>query len=152
MAAYTTKKCPHCGKTYSFMEPKGTGNYGSPLRICASCGKPFVDKDYREIAISGVRKIDTQRFSFAWVTFIIISLFFAGFGLYTGSNSFVIGGLVFSLLSAWCIYSDISKFDERQAGLAKETKESYERLKDEKYRQILRDLGYSIPEEVENEY
>ena len=60
---YITKKCPHCGKAYSIMQPKGTGFYGSPIRHCSKCGKDFIDKDYREIAIDGIRNVDTQKLS-----------------------------------------------------------------------------------------
>ena len=131
-----------------FMQSKSTVGYGSPFRICNSCGKTFFDKDYHEIAIDGIREIDKKRFSFGYVIFLIFCLFVTVVGIYTANQSAILGGLALCLLFAWCIYTETLKFNERQAWLAKETEASKERLKDETYRQALRELDYDIPEEV----
>ena len=60
---YITKKCPHCKFAYMLMEPSGGQDYGSPIQTCQKCGRQFIDKDYREIAVSGIRKTDTKKVS-----------------------------------------------------------------------------------------
>ena len=149
--AYTTKKCPHCGKMYSITQSKNIAGYGSPFRLCKSCGKTFFDQDYSEIAIHGIRKVDKRRFSFGFVIFLIFCLLVTLFGVFTANKQVIIGGLALCLLFAWCIYTEAAKFDERQAWLAKETQASKDRLKDETYRQALRELGYEVPEEMPEE-
>lgn len=77
---YKTKSCPHCGKTYAWME---TGrHFGSPFRNCASCKNSFIDKDYIELACMP-RGYGRQRkvTSFS-ITSPILGLIFIALGVY----------------------------------------------------------------------
>lgn len=57
-----TMACPHCGHTYVEDRYHGADlsrevidrayiRYGSPIRVCASCGKEFLDRSMREPAL-----------------------------------------------------------------------------------------------------
>ena len=54
MANRISKHCPHCGKLYaSFSVNASRQRFGSPLRSCEGCRKPFLDRDYTEPAFHG---------------------------------------------------------------------------------------------------
>ena len=169
MATYTKKKCPYCHRTYSFMPGRGTSLFGSPLRVCNSCGKGFIDKEYREIAIDGVRKADTKKVSPASIILFIVSLvpicfvvyaelsgfFSAGFIFGEGRWGFI-GMLAFSLLWVGVICSEVLGYKKRLALLEKEKEASIARLRDPAYRQALWYAHINVPsletlQKLENE-
>ena len=155
---YKTKKCPHCKHTYKFFDADYIG-YGSPVRTCESCGKNFIDKDYIEIAIDGIRKVDKKRCS---PSTLIGAILFCGIFVFTlsGNSLSTSDGppgmdeiIFFGLLAAGSLYlliSEIRGFKERQRFLAEETIASENRLKNREYAYFLKELGYYVPEKYLN--
>ena len=53
------KRCPHCQYRYlekTISEPLYL--YGSPIITCQRCKKNFIDTDFHEAALTGVRERD----------------------------------------------------------------------------------------------
>lgn len=48
---YTEFNCPHCGKKNR--ESCNTWMYDTPVRRCNSCGKKYLNSNFREVAIDG---------------------------------------------------------------------------------------------------
>ncbi len=153
---YTTKKCPHCKFAYTVMEAKGGVNYGSPILTCERCGKPFIDKEYREIAVDGPRDSDTKKI-YPYTIFIcvftilfsgpVLFLFISYPSLFSQKDDFLLL-IVAILLVVWAIYSvirDVKSYDERQEYLKKERAESEARLSNYQYACFLKEIGYDVP-------
>ena len=147
---YTTKKCPNCGNTYAWLEPKYMVNYGSPIRYCAKCGTRFIDRDYKEIAIDGFRKTfiaKVRPFSII-CTIVGLGLFAMEIFYFGGSDlaifSYIFGGL-FILTGVISIIGDIKDHEERKKEFERLKRESEERLSDPEYAQLLKDLGFYVP-------
>ena len=155
---YITKKCPKCGSAYSTMQPKGTGFYGSPLRQCSKCGELFIDKDYREIAIDGIRTADTKRLSGSTL-FACTSLLFMAVALIclyiNDSSLFSSGRSIWSIFFAivllgmicFLVIDEVRGYGERQSFLEQERRNSEKRLQDYQYARFLQKLGYTVPEQ-----
>ena len=151
---YKTKSCPHCGLSYSVMQPEKSGFYGSPFRKCSLCGNTFIDKDYREIAVSGIRNVDTQRFSFGAAALGIFPSLFMVIGLWLGFSSgfdtrsilFSCGGALFVSVVVWLVLSEVKGYDERQKFLKEESARSEARLQNPQYAAELKRIGYRVPE------
>lgn len=156
---YTTKRCPHCGKTYSFMQTGRRTEYGSPFRICHACSHSFVDKDYREIAIDGIHPIDKMKVSpgsvlqcFLPLGFVIVSLIcgtLAGFD--SGTVWLLVGDLIFLGLALWLVSRDIRSYKERIKWLEQEAIRSEARLSNPEYASALKRIGCRVPEKYLNQ-
>ena len=151
---YITKSCPHCGFPYSVAQPAKSGFYGSPFQRCQLCGQQFIDKDYREIAVSGIRNVDTQHVSVGTAILGVFPFLFMVSGLYIGfSASFdtqtiliTAGGALFFAGVLWLVVSEAKGYDERQKFLKKESARSEARLQNPQYAAELKRLGYHVPE------
>ena len=144
---YVTKKCPHCNYPYTVLESKGAGYYGSPVRTCNKCGQTFIDKDYREIAIQGIREIDTQKISARTILFLIIGIFFGVgiFYLFDVDVISVIVAIIAVLLPTLNLISEYRNYGKRQAYLTMEKINSERRLENHEYAVFLKSLGYDVP-------
>lgn len=153
---YISKMCPHCKKAYSVLQPKGTGFYGSPIRKCENCGKSFVDRDFREIAAQGVRKVDTRRLSLATVFsscgFLVMGI--CAIGMYINGESLLFSGqsvwtlvlgAISIIIALYLCISEIRGYNERQEYLAEERKRSEERLSNYQYARLLDELAFYVP-------
>ena len=91
MSAYIRKKyCPYC-KFICCYEKRYTArrymaDYGSPIRQCSGCKQYFIDRDYREIAVQGIRGVDTLPITYSkmilagfWALAALFCLFETGF-------------------------------------------------------------------------
>ena len=154
---YTTKKCPHCNFPYTIWEAKGEAHYGSPILTCEKCRKPFVDKDYREIAIDGPRDSDTKKIYPYTIFICVFSLIFSipvlvlfsmgAYGTIENDDLWLLLAAVIFL--SWAIYSvirDIKSYEKRQEYLKKEKAASEERLSNYNYARFLKDIGYDVPQ------
>lgn len=88
MAAYVTKRCPHCGSIYANKGSSSLREYGCPYITCFKCGKSFWDTDIKEPALYGFKNGYETRRS---IKAIILILFTIPIGL-----GFCVGG-IFSL-------------------------------------------------------
>lgn len=150
---YITKKCPYCNSSYSIMQPKGTGFYGSPIRQCATCGKQFLDKDYREIAIDGVRPVDLKRVTTGTIILSVLGFLFGLLLVYcyfgeTPSVWYLVGAAISIFISGYLVIGEIAGYSKRQAYLEMERKRSEIRLRDPDYVYALRKLGYYVPDSL----
>lgn len=145
------KKCPHCKKVYdsgSYSNALGAGSaavyrYGSPFRRCAYCSQNFVDKDYHEIAVEGIREPDTQKVSTGT---ILISIAGAMFSLALMNSDYAFFGIILLFLSVCSILHEFLTYKKRQAFLQKEKEASEQRLKNPGYALALKKLGVNVPE------
>lgn len=152
---YVTKRCPHCGKAYSVMQPKNIGVYGSPLRRCQFCAKTFIDKDYREIAVSGIRHVDTKKIATGTILLgVFPALFFIlgivlSFQLPLSENKtplyLALGGAIALLGVVYLCWAEAKGYKNRQQYLQEESQRSEMRLKSLEYASLLKELGYSVP-------
>lgn len=150
---YSEMNCPHCGKMNR--ESCNAHMYGSPIRMCKSCGKKYVDSRYTEPAISG---FDTKSVNFSF--FIKgVALFGAGFvftllwliysiktrGRYSirlaGTSFVCFLGLIMCIAMLIRIKSGIADSENQ-----KFLEESEKRLSDKEYVRELIDNGIDVPE------
>lgn len=154
---YKTKKCPHCNHAYTVFEPKREGHYGSPLLTCEKCGKHFVDKDYREIAVDGIRDVDKKKIAPGSIVLFLFWLlfFFAEVMLFLNGQSIIFDNkrsfaeliivLLIALFLLYQIISNYKAYNIRQEILEKERLASESRLQNYQYALFLKQLGYSVP-------
>lgn len=149
MSTYQTKKCPHCGKVYERNSYAGRPSkdnrtkYGSPLIVCSSCRKGFLDDEYREIAIDGPREVDTKRISPAGIVYGLLGVIIGLVGFSGGS---VVAGCIFLIMGLYFPLSELSSYEKRQEALKKEALASEMRLQNPTYAATLKRLGYDVPE------
>ena len=142
------KFCPHCkcpyeSNTYwvSILKPKET-SYGSPIKTCHHCKKVFIDRDYHEIAIEGIKKADRRRVSYYGCFSCVLGV---GFGLCALISGVILIGCFLIGLGVYSYYREDSAYKERQAMIKIEAAASENRLKNPAYAAILKRLGYSVP-------
>lgn len=91
MATYVTKRCPHCGKSYQFLQFDQGRQYGCPQKTCLYCNEIFWDTDIKEPALYGYNNFyETRRSLQRYITVVLYSLFgafciVAGIGLFIES-------------------------------------------------------------------
>lgn len=153
MAAYVTKKCPHCKKSISVLQPKGEALYGSPFRRCHHCGGGYIDKSYTEIAVSGIREADKAKVSPLYVLGIIICVGFIVFFLFTNNGrvpsdiTFIFWAIVvFLVILIVLAFFDIKDYPKEKAYFEAEKAASEKRLSDIDYAIALKTIGYDVPE------
>lgn len=156
MSTTIKKYCPKCYAKYDdrmyYHTPSKENRiiYGSPIKKCNQCGEVFLDKDYSEIAIDGVREVDKMRLTpYTMVSSgvgIVISIIFLLGGI-TG-NALHIALLGFALIAyeVHSIWSEYHGWDERQEKLRYETEASERRMQNLEYALTLKMLGYSVPD------
>lgn len=146
---YTTKWCPHCGKTITFMDPT-KHQYGSPFRTCPKCRKGFVDKSFIELACTFEHAEDIPRVTGLSIASIILGAIFLAVAFIRGINDsygsvFLIGGLLFLPLSIYSAYKDAKTYQHRVELFKTEMKESEARMSDPEYIRALLEIGYEVP-------
>ena len=150
---YSEMNCPHCGKMNR--ESCNAHMYGSPIRVCKSCGRKYVDSRYTEPAISGYDPKSTDPSLFLKG----IALFGAGLVLIltwliysikaNGSYSIRLAGTAFVCFLGLVLC--IVCFIRIKSGIAdrenqKYLEESVKRLSDKEYVRELIDNGIDVPE------
>lgn len=153
MATYTSKKCPHCGKTYetySTYTKQYQDHSGIPFRTCSNCGGRFIDKDIKEPALK------PESFNEITVINCIFAMFmpFGAAGILLTIAAYNIGptavGLwvIAALLDIFYVASVIYFLIKRKKyneSAAREYEESYKRLKNPEYARALKDAGFDVP-------
>lgn len=139
--------CPCCGKKIMDYDPRG--RFGSPIRVCPSCKREYIDESYREIALDGMpeRKLDTGKVV-KLVLIILAITAVSGIMLYMGSDSlklritFFASILAFVLVLGRLIYI---KSGMEQRAWQKEAEQSAKRLEDKAYAIKLKQNGFDVP-------
>ena len=144
--------CAVCGAGLGFQEEEGS-LYGSPIRICPSCGTLFLDRAYREIAVDGFREADRETGSrMSWFGRIVIALavmgamFIALVFTRNPISAVVVGALIWGVLAALEKLQLSIRSARKRRKLEAYRMESEVRLDDRTYAHTLRELGYSVPE------
>lgn len=148
-------KCSGCGKKLLSYDKRGFRQYKSPLKKCKKCGKLYADPRCHEIAIEG---IPDDVFSVKSNIFLMIfGALVVWRGLYL-LNKVQLGvpdemqffmPVVFIIVGAVCIIGGIVEIISIKTG-RKARKferlriESEERLRDNSYRELLREVGYKF--------
>ena len=140
MATSTRKICPHCKKVLAVNE---SPRYGSPLRKCGHCGNTYRDKDYREIAVEGIRPNDDKVISTGWVVSALIGLAIWAYDL--ARNEFGIEIILIALLVLIPLFHVLTA-KRRLKNLCEETVRSEERLKNPTYALLLKSMEYDVPD------
>ena len=150
MATHITKRCPKCGSVISFESyahspsKANRTKYGSPIRECNHCGNAFKDDEYREIAVEGIRKVDTSLVSPYSILFGILGVII-GIGSFRGGLS--IGwALVVVFIFCFSPLSDILSYRKRMEYFERERIASENRLRNPVYAHALKSMGYDVPE------
>ena len=150
---YSEMNWPHCGKTNR--ESCNAYMYGSPVRICRSCGQKYIDGRYREPAISGLdpKSTNASFYGKGCVGFGIAFACFFGWFLYCAISNRVyslrVGILCTGCLAAFigCIIQYVRiKSGAVQRENAKYLEESEKRLSDKSYVDELIRMGIDVPE------
>lgn len=146
---YVKKECPQCGYVYEkntyggYPSKENRIRYGSPLRKCINCGNMFLDDEYREIAIDGIRGVDTMRISPAT---ILLSCFAVIMGISTIWSWNELIGIVILGTGIFFFVDEWTEYENRQKKLEIQIQESEERMKSAAYAFVLKKLGYDVPD------
>ena len=151
--AMVKKYCPNCKKRLMSTDRSHDYNYGSPLKLCPYCRQFYVDKQYHEIAIEGVRAEDKKRLTLLHVLQIFAAVALIGFFLWvltTGATIADVGPALFTPIFFAVILRispavSIVGYKERLNNFAKEAELSEKRLQDINYAKTLMNLGYPVP-------
>ncbi len=145
---YRTTRCPHCGHRIEIMVSSNLKHYGSPLRCCPKCNEMYIDKNYIEIALQGVRTIDKMLFSPGWIITLIISIGLIILGcmdITSDDNSmswlFIILGGILAIGSIWAVIDEIRSHKNNMRKLEDERIASETRMTNKEYVELLKQAG-----------
>ena len=146
------KTCPHCGAMFRLNPEQGIGPYGSPQRICPDCKETYYDREYREIAVNGIDPMDKWAVSPAVFKScaipMLLGIMILGYMIVNARFDVLqaIFVLMFLGFPSIMIVQDVKRRPARLQYLKEEAARSEERLQDPQYAQMLKDLGYKVPE------
>ena len=147
-----TKKCPYCGRVYEQRACGGFGRkpqpedvwvYGSPMKLCESCKRIFIDKDVKELAITELRKSDTAKITANTKTLLPMGALVAVLLYVLGQPTFAI---VAAAVAVVYLAMDLGMYPMRMGKLKKERAASEKRLSDPDYARALKKAGIDVPE------
>ena len=147
--------CPSCGYDLGIAVPDGS-KYGSIIQACPKCGKRYVDKAYREIAVDGFLDSDKKSEPDTYLAWVCLGIGVAAFCLMflliktTGSLHYI-----FPTVGVLAFYGSHFEFKrnrkiasgERKEELEELERESRQRLLNPAYASTLARLGYAVPDE-----
>ena len=151
-------KCPKCGNELKAVAAGKAYLYGSPIRQCAKCAQPYVDRNYHEIEIDGIREEDlSAKKSLGLTLFCLVGLAVcigcwillknaSGF-IVKSPAAFIVGTLLFGI-GFFAMLIDTFKIltGSKKKQLEKERQASIQRLSNQEYALKLQKLGYQVPE------
>ena len=147
-----TKKCPYCEKIYEQRACGGFGRrsapediwvYGSPMKLCPNCKRIFIDKDVKELAITGLRKSDRAKITASTRTLLPMGAILAVLMYAMGQTTFA---LIAAGIAALYLAMDLALYPVRMGKLKKERAASEKRLSDPDYARALKRAGIDVPE------
>lgn len=150
---YVQSQCPECKS--KFNDSSNTWNYGSPIRVCPKCRAEYLDKRFREVAITGFDPHSSNPKYYLKCCLILIALAAAGGAWFYWKlmfrNVISISGGAIAAISVigmfWCFAQFVRiKTGAQQKANQKYMAESEERLKDKAYVKKLFAAGYKVPE------
>lgn len=153
---YLEGTCPHCGERTR--ERCNAFAYGSPIRFCERCKQEYLDRRFREVAISGLDAKSTSAVYYIKCFVILLAMTaIAGGWLYftihykgyyhTLAVALVIVGAIGTIgslvLALWVKLGFAKKSNDRYL------EESKRRLRNPAYAAKLQEYGYVIPAEYQ---
>lgn len=151
-------KCPQCSTALKVTAPGKAYFYGSPIRQCPKCAYSYLDRNYHEIEIDGIREADLSvKQSLKLTLFCLVGLVVCIAGWYFLNKAsgplvklptaFIIGALLFGI-GFFVLLADMLKIltGTKKKQLENERQASAKRLSDRDYALKLQNLGYQIPE------
>ncbi len=151
---YVETKCIHCG--HQFKDQCNSRNYGPIIRKCPACREEYIDKRFKEVAITGLDSNSLNaKFYLKCAAFSLIGAIAAAGWFYWRfeySKKISMSSLgIALLLLILCVSCMAQVFRIKNGTQAKENEkfmqESRERLRNQEYAQKLASLGYKVPEE-----
>ena len=148
--------CPACGKKL-FSYEQGTRKYGCMIRECKKCKNKYIDPRYHEMAIEGIPDGVFRIPPYIGIFVIGVLLIWRAIYLFgvrqlgTPDNmQWLLPGLFLVMGIALIIGAIFEIIMIKTGGMAKKYERLYEesvqRMKDKEYTDILRRLGYRIPD------
>lgn len=138
-----TKKCPHCYHAYVINDSYGSYYIGTPIRVCKNCGKNFIDKEFKELALTDVKPWDKLPVS-ANTAIAVIGVGIMAFAAFKSSwNWFAI---ILIAIALYLLISDIVGYNGKIQWIEEERRASIKRLSDPQYADFLKELGYDVPD------
>ena len=145
--------CPGCGQKLDMVEQGKTHKYGSPIRQCPKCARRYVDRNYHEIEIEGIRESDLSAKSslgLALLSLVICAGCAAAVIFWPFRRipaAFIIGAALFGI-GFFVMIGDALKIltGKRKKALEIEHQQSINRLSEREYALQLQKLGYQVPE------
>ena len=147
-----TKKCPYCGRVYEQRacgsigrkpQPEDVWVYGSPMKLCESCKRIFIDKDVKELAITELRKSDKAKITANTRMLLPMGALVALLLYLLGQPTFAI---VAAAVAVVYLAMDLGMYPMRMGKLKKEREASEKRLSDPDYARALKRAGIDVPE------
>lgn len=146
MATYVTKRCPHCGYAYQFLQSGDQRKYGCPYQTCLRCNNSYWDTDIKEPALHGYENFHEVKErimrGIILAIYTLLGILAFGGGIFLMANGEMIG---LALVAAgcgisWIIISFIKQKihekkhrDEIIVNRQRDYDESMIRLKDDEY-------------------
>jgi hypothetical protein len=127
------------------MRPKNTLLYGSPFRECPNCYKTYIDKDYKEIAVSGYEGDLTKKVEPFSIVLLVVGPLLLLFAILCDMVLGMIFGGLMALSGLIFVISDLKSQTKRKNEYEAMRIASEERLGNIEYAQALLDLGYPVP-------
>lgn len=150
---YSEMNCPHCGKMNR--ESCNAYMYGSPIRVCKSCGQKYVNSRYTEPALQGfdTRTTNPDLYKKAtpfFAAFMVLGILWNRYTV-THLGYYTTYQILFIFLGAIGTIGCIVQYFRITTGLAEKSNQRYlseseERLKDPQYVADLIANGYNVPE------
>ncbi len=150
----TNGYCPHCGKKISGYN-QSSKDFGTPVRYCKHCQKPYLDTRYIELAVEGYNPnyLTTKMGIRILVIGIIGTVLAGGINLLNYYNGYYsLRAVLCSVLGLILIIIGIVDIIRVKTGLKaksleKKRTESVQRLKNKTYALTLKNCGYNVPQE-----
>lgn len=137
-----TKKCPYCHHAYVINDSHGSYYIGSPIRVCKKCGKNFIDKEFKELALTDIKPWDKLPISVGTVIAVLFAFIMVFAAIKSSWNWFVIIPIAIAL---YLLISDIVGYKSKMQWIEEERKASFDRLSNPQYAAFLKELGYDVP-------
>ncbi len=145
-------QCPSCGKTLFSYEPR-TRKYGTIIHVCRKCGAEYMDPRYHELAIDGISEDEFRIFPYFFMLVIGGLIGWRGWHLLSVRQLGVpdmmqwLLPVVFLIIGAVLIIGSIIGIISIKTGIKrrkfeKMLEESQARMRDTRYTDKLRSMGY----------
>lgn len=139
--------CSQCGAVLELSAKEASLGYGPVIKKCPRCGKFYYEDRLKEISIQGIKKSDKfilrPNVFISSLLCIVIGAVMTAVLIFAIANGvrrirgIALIGPIMIIVGFFTIIKEFFTYLKRLSNLKKEQKESYERLNDPFYRQLL---------------